>query len=113
MVVICICIKKGGAMFSKKEMALLPLLGGEYDIFISNAHDVRLRSKTTGHEWIIISPYDGSACEILHRHSARYAFHHQRGKYLSMQTALAYIKEHDNWFAKRDAVQQESNCTIL
>ena len=92
-------------MFSKKEMSSLLLFIEQYDILICNAHDIRLRSKTTGHEWIIISPYDGSACEILHRHSSRYAFHHQRGKYLSMQAALAYIKEHDNWFAKRGAVQ--------
>ena len=92
-------------MFSRNELSLLPRLTEQYDTIICNSHDIRLRSKLTTHEWIIISPYDGSACEILHRHSSRYAFHHQRGKYLSVQTALAYIKEHDNWFAKRGAVQ--------
>jgi hypothetical protein len=92
-------------MLQQDELKSVYSLKDEYQILICNAHDVRLQSRVTGHEWIIISPYDGSACEILHRHSSRYAFHHQRGKYLSMQTALAYIKEHDNWFAKRDAVQ--------
>ena len=92
-------------MLQRDELKSVYSLKDEYQILICNAHDVRLQSRVTGHEWIIISPYDGSACEILHRHSSRYAFHHQRGKYLSMQAALAYIKEHDNWFAKRGAVQ--------
>ena len=88
-------------MFSRKEIALLPLLTGEYDILTSNAHDLHLRSKTTGHEWIVISPYDGTACEILHRHSTRYSFHHQRGQYKSLSCALDYIAKHDIWFNNR------------
>ena len=85
-------------MFSRKEMSSLLLLIEQYDILISNAHDIRMRSTMTGHEWIIISPYDGSACEILHRHSARYPFHHQRGRYVSLESAMDYIRRHDEWY---------------
>jgi len=97
MAVICI-YKKGEAMFNKKEMSSLLLLVKQYDILICNAHDIRMRSTMTGHEWIIISPYDGSACEILHRHSVRYPFHHQRGRYKSLASAMDYIRRHDEWY---------------
>lgn len=85
-------------MLQQDELKSEYSLKDEYQILICNAHDVRLQSRVTGHEWIIISPYDGSACEILHRHSARYPFHHQRGQYGSLSCALDYISKHDVWF---------------
>ena len=85
-------------MFNQDELCLLSSLEDEYTILISNGHDVRLRSRLTGHEWIIISPYDGSACEILHRHSERYSFHQQRGRYSSLESAIDYIHNHDIWY---------------
>lgn len=85
-------------MFSKNELSLLPRLTEQYDAVICNSHDIRLRSKLTTHEWIIISPYDGATCEILHRHSARYSFHHQRGRYSSLESAMEYICRHDIWY---------------
>lgn len=87
-------------MFNKKEMSSLLLLAEQYDILICNAHDIRLRSKTTNHEWIIISPYDNSSNVILHRHSRRNSFHHQRGLHDSLTSALEYIHMHDEWFFK-------------
>lgn len=85
-------------MLQRDEIDMVYSLKDRYRILICNAHDIRLRSLLTGHEWIIISPYDGSICEILHRHSSRYPFHHQRGQYESLSCALDYISKHDVWF---------------
>ena len=88
-------------MLQRDEIDLVYLLKEEYMILICNAHDVRLQSRMTGHEWIIISPYDGSSCEILHRHSARSPYHHQRGRYGFLSAALDYIRQHDAWFCEK------------
>ena len=96
-------------MFSWNELSLLSSLGTDYGILVSNGHDVRLWSRLTGHEWVIISPYErGSSCEILHRHSIRDPFHHQKGRYGSLFSALEYIIRHDTWYyekQKRDKLQ--------
>ena len=89
-------------MFSRNDLDLLHALEPEYAITVSNGHDIRLRSRITNHEWIIISPYDGSSCEIQHRHSAHYPFHHQRGKYDTLALALNYIKNHDSWYREKE-----------
>ena len=65
-------------------------------------HDIKLRSRLTGHEWIIVSPYDGSSCEILHRHSDRDSFHHQKGQHSCLSKALDYIRSHDCWYSKKE-----------
>ena len=91
-------------MFNRDELCLLSSLKDEYTILISNGHDVRLWSSLTGHEWIIISPYDGSACEILHRHSMRNSFHHQHGQYMSLADAYDYIQKHDIWYCQKHKV---------
>ena len=88
-------------MLQRDEIDLVYSLKDGYMILICNAHDIRLRSLLTGHEWIVISPYDGSSCEILHRHSMRDPFHHQRGRYRSLSYALDYIRQHDSWFKSR------------
>ena len=88
-------------MFCREELLSLKYLEESYTILIFNHHDIRLRSHLTGHEWVIISPYDGSSCEILHRHSARSPFHHQHGRYGSLSSALDYIRQHDAWFCEK------------
>ena len=85
-------------MFSRNDEQLLRSLRAEYSILVSNGHDIHLKSCLTGHEWIIISRYDSSACEILHRHLSRYLFHHQRGQYSSLESAIDYICRHDIWY---------------
>ena len=85
-------------MFSRDDLFLLRTLEQEYAVLIANCHDIRLRSNLTGHEWIVISPYDGCSCEILHRHSGRDPFHHQQGRYKSLSLALDYIRGHDQWY---------------
>ena len=84
-------------MFSRDELLSLDMLRREYSILISNCHDIRLRSLLTGHEWVIVSPYSGGPCEVLHRHSDRDPFHHQKGRYPSLVAALTYIQGHDEW----------------
>lgn len=87
-------------MLRQDELGLVYSLKEEYEILVCNAHDIRLRSEITGHEWIIISPYDGSSSELLHRHSNRNPFHHQ-GRYGSLSSALNYIRRHDTWFHEK------------
>lgn len=88
-------------MLQQNELDFVYLLREDYEIPICNAHDVRLRSLLTGHEWIIISPYDGSSCVIMHRHSARDPFHCQKGHYPTLTNALAYIQGHDAWYSQK------------
>lgn len=85
-------------MLRQSELDLVYLLREEYEILICNAHDVHLQSKLSGHEWVIISPYAGGPCEIMHRHSARDPFHRQQGRYKSFTLALDYIRGHDQWY---------------
>jgi hypothetical protein len=80
----------------------------EYVILILNEHDIKLRSRLTGHEWIIVSPYDGSSCEILHRHSDRDSFHHQKGQHSCLSKALDYIRSHDCWYSKKERLSASS-----
>lgn len=87
-------------MFCREELLSLRDMN-EYTVLVSNGHDIRIRSHITGHEWVIISPYDGSPCEILHRHSVRSPYHHQRGRYEYLSAALDYIRRHDAWFLRK------------
>ena len=97
-------------MFLRSELDLVCSLRDEYKILICNAHDIRLLSLLTGHEWIIISPYDGSSCEILHRHTVRDPFHYQR-KYSSLASAIGYIRKHDIWYNGQHALRiQKGGC---
>ena len=99
------CYNKGlseSRMFSNSDIInALPGLNEEYDILISNHHDIRIHSHLTSHDWIIISPYDSRSCTILHRHSDRSPFHRQRGQYTSLASALEYIKRHDQWYSSK------------
>ena len=88
-------------MFSKNDLNLLHNLMSDYIVLVANGHDIHLYSRMTGHEWIVLSPYDGSACEILHRHSNKYPFHHQRGQYTSIVFAFDFIRKHDAWYYNR------------
>ena len=54
---------------------------------------------TFTYEWIVVSNYETPDCYILHRHSRRYPFHRQQGKYKDLKEALCYIANHDSWFS--------------
>lgn len=84
-------------MFSKTDLEYLH--DQPYDILQQNNHDVLIHSHTTDHEWIVVSNYESPDCYILHRHSRRYPFHRQRGRYKDLKEALTYISNHDNWFS--------------
>ena len=92
-------------MFCREELLSLRDLN-EYAVLVSNGHDIRIQSHITGHEWIVISPYDCSSCEIQHRHSMRDPFHHQRGRYVSLSSALEYIRRHDAWFCEKTKLRE-------
>ena len=84
-------------MFSKTDLEYLH--EQPYDILQQNNHDVTIHSRTTDHEWTIVSNYESPDCYILHRHSRRYPFHRQRGRYKDLKEALSYIANHDAWFS--------------
>lgn len=85
-------------MFSKSDLECLH--EQPYDILQQNSHDVSIHSRTTNHEWIVVSNYEGPECYILHRHSRRYSYHRQKGTYKSLKDALEYIAGHEEWFIK-------------
>lgn len=84
-------------MFSKEDLEYLKQ-HDDYTVTQENHHDVTIRSLTSGHDWIIVSNYETPDCYILHRHSGRYPYHRQQGRYKSLKDALDYIKRHDEWF---------------
>lgn len=84
-------------MFSKTDLEYLH--EQPYDILQQNSHDVTIHSRTTDHEWIVVSNYETPKCYILHRHSRRYAYHRQKGNYRSLNEALGYIAKHEKWFS--------------
>ena len=53
-------------MFSKSDLEYLEQ--SLYDIVQLNNHDVTIHSRTTDHEWIVVSNYETPDCYILHRH---------------------------------------------
>ena len=90
---------KGGIMFTRKDMDYVRKVPG-YIIYHLNVHDTRIRSMVTGHDWIIVSSYEWPSCTIEHRHSTRYPFHIQRGRYKSLKEAMDYIINHDDWYVE-------------
>lgn len=87
-------------MFSKDNLDYLKQQDG-YLVIRANHHDVTIHSLITGHDWIIVSNYETPHCYILHRHSGRYSYHRQRGRYKDLKDALDYIKRHDEWYKKQ------------
>lgn len=85
-------------MFSRPDLDYLKQL--PYDIIVVNNHDATIQSRITNHEWIVVSNYDSPDCYIRHRHSRRYPFHRQQGRYKDLKEALDYIEKHDSWFAE-------------
>ena len=83
-------------MFHKGTLCNVNLNG--YDTLIFTCHDIRLHSRLTGHEWLIVTYYGSDICEIRHRHSSRDPFHHQRGSFKSLSDAITYIRQHDHWY---------------
>ena len=83
-------------MFSKIDMDQLKQ--SPYVMIQINHHDATIHSSQTGHDWIIVSNYETQDCYILHRHSAKYPYHRQRGTYKSLEDALGYIDHHEKWF---------------
>ena len=83
-------------MFSKSDLEYLH--EQPYDILQQNNHDLTIHSRTTDHEWIVVSNYETPECYILHRHSRRDPYHRQKGTYRSLSESLEYISEHEDWF---------------
>ena len=83
-------------MFSKMDIDYLKR--SSYDMIRINHHDATIHSNRTGHDWIVVSNYETPGCYLLHRHSARYPYHRQRGMYKSLGEALLYIDHHEEWF---------------
>lgn len=83
-------------MFS--EIDIEQMKHSPYMIVQLNHHDATLHSDLPGHDWIIVSRYNAADCYFLHWHSSRYPYHQRRGSYKSLEKALNYITEHEEWF---------------
>lgn len=86
-------------MFDETGMEILKQ--SSYDLLEVNFHDATIHSPLTGHDWIIVSNYEDQGCYILHRHSARYPYHRQQGRYKSLKEAIKYIDRHEKWFTTK------------
>ena len=87
-------------MFSKVDIRYLRESTSRFTVQQLNGHDVTLHSDETGHDWMIVSNYEGADCYILHRHCRRYPYHRQRGQYGSLSEALDYIIGHERWYVE-------------
>ena len=85
-------------MFTREDLASMKSNYLKCIILQLNHHDVTLHSPVTGHDWIIVSNYKGPDCYILHRHSGKYPYHRQQGRFKSLKDALGYIDRHEEWF---------------
>ena len=88
-------------MFSKEDLEIMKNNTSKYIIFQMNHHDVTIHSSRTGHDWVIVSNYSRPNCYLLHRHSRKYPFHQQKGRFKSLKDAIDYIDRHEEWFVDR------------
>lgn len=59
-----------------------------------------LKSRNTGHFWIIQKQYTGKYPVVLyHKHSDKITYYHRHRNTYSVRDAVAEIKEHDQYIA--------------
>ena len=88
-------------MFTKSEKKLL---GGGYFIIIREEKKfIEVRSRNTGHQWMIFKrTYAQDKPVVLyHKHSADDEWYHEHWKTWTVAKAVENIKEHDTYVLKR------------
>lgn len=90
-------IRRGGRpMFNAKELSVLD--PKYFSIIFTDAFDVTIMSRNTGHYWFIHNPEypTPGTCIIFHKHKASHPYH-QHGRANSLKQAVRSIQSHDKW----------------
>ena len=83
-------------MFSNEDVGCVD---PEYfSIIVTDAYDVTIMSKNTGHFWYLHNPeyLDQGTVIIFHKHKASYPYH-QHGRANTLRQAVRTIRWHDKW----------------
>ena len=83
-------------MFSNED---LKCLDPEYfSIITTDAYDVTIMSRNTGHYWYLHNPEypEQGTVIIFHKHKASHPYH-QHGRADTLRQAVRGIRKHDRW----------------
>ena len=83
-------------MFSNED---LKCLDPEYfNIITTDAYDVTIMSRNTGHYWYLHNPEypEQGTVIIFHKHKASHPYH-QHGRANTLRQAVRSIRGHDRW----------------
>jgi len=69
-----------------------------FSIIFTDAFDVTVMSRNTGHYWFIHNPEypTPGTCILFHKHKASHPYH-QHGRANSLKQAVRSIQSHDRW----------------
>lgn len=87
-------------MFKKSEKKLLG--GGYFTIIREEEKFIEVKSKNTGHCWMIFKKtYDRDKPVVLyHKHTLNTKWYHEHWKTCTVKSAVASIKSHDGYVLK-------------
>lgn len=80
-------------MFSSEDMKCLD--PQYFSIIVTDAYDVTIMSRNTGHYWYLHNPEQGTVI-IFHKHKASHPYH-QHGRANTLRQAVRSIRGHDRW----------------
>lgn len=83
-------------MFSSEDLRFLD--PKYFSIIITDAYDVTIMSRNTGHYWYLHNPEysDQRTVIIFHKHKAFHPYH-QHGRAKTLRQAILSIRKHDKW----------------
>ena len=87
---------RGKTMFDATDLSALD--PKYFSIIFTDAFDVTVMSRNTGHYWFIHNPEypTPGTCIIFHKHKASHPYH-QHGRANSLKQAVRSIQSHDRW----------------
>ena len=87
---------RGKTMFDATDLSALD--PKYFSIIFTDAFDVTVMSRNTGHYWFIHNPEypTPGTCIIFHKHKASHPYH-QHGRANSLKQAVRSIQRHDRW----------------
>lgn len=90
---------RGKTMFDATDLSALD--SKYFSIIFTDAFDVTVMIRNTGHYWFIHNPEypTPGTCIIFHKHKASHPYH-QHGRASSLKQAVRSIKSHDRWQMK-------------
>ena len=87
---------RGLPMFSSEDLKSLDLQ--YFSIISTDAYDVTIMSRNTGHYWYLHNPEypEKGTVIIFHKHKASHPYH-QHGRANTLRQAVRGIRKHDRW----------------